>query len=189
MDSIQYLEDEQILTLLQSRDETAVKELSAKFRNYCFVIAYNVLENEHDAEECINDTWLRVWETIPPTHPKNLKFYVGSITRNLALNKYKQRQKKSAHIQCVLDEIDTFWEGVESVTDELEKEAFIEMLNKFLHALSKRDRNIFIRRYYYSDSTKAIANRYQLKEANVLVILSRTRKKLKQKLIKEGYSV
>ena len=189
MDFIQHLDDEQILILFQNRDEAAVRELSTKFRHYCFVIAYNVLENEHDAEERINDTWLRVWETIPPARPKSLKFYVGSITRNLALNKYKQQQNNGSHFQCVLDEIDMFLEGTENTTDELDKEAFIEMMNNFLHELSKRDRNIFIRRYYYSDSTQAIAKRYQLKESNVLVILSRTRKKLKQKLVKEGYSV
>ena len=189
MDFIHHLDDEQILILFQNRDEAAVKALSAKYRSYCFVIAYNVLENEHDAEECINDTWLKAWDTIPPTRPKSLKFYVGSITRNLALNKYKQIQRNSSHFQCVLDEIDMFLEGTEDVTNELDKQAFIEIMNNFLHALSKRDRSIFIRRYYYSDSTEAIAKRFQLKESNVLVILSRTRKKLKQKLVKEGYSV
>ena len=82
MDFIQHLDYEQILILFQNRDEAAIRELSTKFRRYCFVIAYNVLENEHDAEERINDTWLRVWETIPPTRPKSLKFYVGSIYRS-----------------------------------------------------------------------------------------------------------
>ena len=186
------MDDRQIIILYNQRDETAISETSKKYGNYCFAIANNILFNQQDSEECVNDTWLRTWNTIPPQNPDCLKLYVAKITRNLSLDRLKSntRDKRGGgEVQLALDEVGEFISDQTRVDSELEQEAFMQSLNRFLYSLPARDCNIFIRRYFYIQPTKQIAQLYLTSEGNVLKILSRTRKKLKKHLETEGYTI
>ncbi|MBQ7015240.1 MAG: sigma-70 family RNA polymerase sigma factor [Clostridia bacterium] len=179
--------DEKIIELFWQRDETAIGELSAKYGNYCGVVCGNILDNLQDKEECLNDTWLRAWNSIPPQSPKNLKMFLAKITRNLAIDRYK-RQKSAkrgrGETELILEEL----EECISHKYDVEREVFSKeigiAINEFLKTLSERDRNVFIRRYFYAESAEKIAKRYTLKATHVPVILTRTRMKLKNYLMK-----
>lgn len=184
------MDDLQIIELYHARNENAIRETSAKYGNYCFRIAHQILNSPEDAEECVNDTWLRTWQSIPPARPTNLKFFLAKITRNLACNRYnarKSQKRGGGEYALALEELDEIVADMNNVETELEKKALSNSLDMFLHSLPQRQCNIFIRRYFYLQSTAEIADFYGLKESNVLVILSRTRQKLKKHLEREGY--
>lgn len=186
------MNDRQIIELYGQRDENAIRETASKYGGYCFCIANNILADEADAEECVNDTWLKTWNSIPPENPNHLKLFLGKITRNLSINRYKakHREKRGGdQMALVLEEIDEFLADTADVESEIEQIEFVGLLNRFLRSLPARECNLFIRRYFYTDSTDAIAHRYGLKESHVLVILSRVRKKLREYLQKEGYMI
>lgn len=186
------MDDRQIIALYQQRDETAIKETSDKYGNYCFSIAYNILACKQDSEECINDTWLQTWNSIPPQNPFSLKAYLAKITRNLSLNRYNEKKNQrhgGGEPTAVLDEMEEFLAGTTDVESEYAQKEFLEVLNRFLFSLPLRERSIFILRYFYMESTKGIAKVHSIRESNVLMILSRTRKKLKETLEREGYTI
>lgn len=183
------MNDNQIIALYLARDEDAVGKTAEKYGGYCFAIANNILANEQDAEECVNDAYLRVWNTIPPARPNNFKTFIAKIIRNLSIDRYRTRtrdKRGGGEIVAALDEIeDTVADASEVDCEEAERE-FVRLLNGFLRSLPARDCNIFIRRYFYMENAATIARMYGLKEGNVLVILSRTRRKLREALMKEG---
>ena len=184
--------DSQIVALYLARDERAIAETQSKYGGYCTSIAQNILQNLQDAEECVNDTWLRTWNSIPPAQPTLLKTYVGKITRNLALDKYKSshREKRGCgELAIAFDEISEITASDYRADDAWREQAFVELLNQFLYSLPERQRNMFVRRYFYTDSVPDIANRFGTSQANVLKILSRTRQKLKEYLDKEWINV
>ena len=177
--------DSQIVDLYFARDERAIAETESKYGSHCKGIALNILQNMQDAEECVNDTWLRTWNSIPPAKPAVLKTYVGKITRNLAIDRYRteHREKRGCgEVAVAFDEISEITASDYLVDDELREKEFVSLLNAFLYAQPERQRNIFVRRYYYTDSVPDIAKRFGTSQANVLKILSRTRKKLKEYL-------
>ena len=183
------MDDEKIITLYNRRDEDAIRETSEKYGGYCFSIANNILA---DAEECVNDTWLKVWQSIPPQCPKSLKAFLAKIARSLALNRYreKNRQKRGGgEVVLAFEEMDEFLAGTSDIDTEADKRELEELLNGFLYSLSERDRSIFILRYFYMEGTSDIAREHSIRESNVLMILSRTRKKLRERLEKEGYTI
>lgn len=175
------MEDNQIIQLYFNRDEKAIGETSIKYGNYCNSIAINILNNWEDAEECVNDTYLCVWESIPPTRPTRLKVYLGRITRNLSFNLYKKMnadKRGNGQIALVLDELaECVSGGCEPEQEFLQKE-LICSINNFLRELSKEKRIIFVRRYWYSDSISEIADRVGKTENSVSVTLNRLRKML-----------
>ena len=184
------MDDLQIIELYRQRNENAIRETSAKYGNHCFRIAHQILNNPEDSEECVNDTWLRTWQSIPPARPANLKFFLAKITRNLACNRYnarKSQKRGGGEYALALEELDEIVADVNNVETELEKKALSKSLHTFLYSLPQRQCNIFIRRYFYLQPTAEIAEFYSLKESNVLMILSRTRHKLKKHLEREGY--
>lgn len=187
------MEDSQIIELYFQREETAIEETAAKYGGYCFDIANRILEDQADSEECVNDTWLKAWNAIPPARPTYLRLFLGKITRNLSFNRYREmhREKRGGggEAALVLEEMDEFLADTADVESEVEQAEFVRVLNRFLYSLPERECNIFIRRYFYTDRTEAIAKHYGLKESHVLVILSRTRKKLSKVLEKEGYMI
>ncbi len=186
------MDDSIIIKLYNKRDERAIEESSKKYGNYCYIIAYNILADEQDAEECLDDTWLGAWNSIPPAQPKNLRLYLSKITRNLSLEKYrnKTREKRGGgEVALALDEIGELTAVTAGVEDEVTERELGQAINRFLRSLSRRERNIFLRRYYYLDSVSDIARRFDMRQDNVLVTLSRTRKKLKEYLEGEGYTV
>ena len=180
--------DSQIVDLYFARNERAIAETTAKYGSFCLSIAQNILQNLQDSEECVNDTWLRTWNSSPPTRPSLLGPYVGKITRNLALDKYRaeHREKRGfGEMTVAFDEISEITASEYSVEDAFREQEFVELLNAFLYSLPERDRNIFVRRYFFTDDVPTIAKRFGISQNNVLKILSRTRQKLKDYLDKE----
>ena len=186
------MEDAKIIELYNERSELAVAETEHKFGKMLFSIAMNILSNREDSEETVNDTYGKAWNSIPPQKPNCLKAFLAKITRNLSLNRYKEKMRDkrgNGEVVLALDEMDEFLAGTSDVVSEYEQKEFLAMLNRFLYSLPERERSIFILRYFYMDSTKDIAIAHSIKESNVLMILSRTRKKLKETLEREGYTI
>ena len=186
------MQDSQIVALYQARDERAITETAHKYGSYCTSIAQNILQNLQDAEECVNDTWLRTWNSIPPAAPQALGSYVGRITRNLAFDRYKttHRDKRGGgQLPLALEELGEVAASEYSVEDAWREQEFVDLINTFLRSLPERHRNIFVRRYFYTDSVPDIAKRFGISQANVLKILSRARIRLKEYLDKEWNNV
>lgn len=185
------MDDRQIVELYFARDEKAIEESSQKYGIYCFTLANSILQSDRDAEECVNDTWLRTWNSIPPQKPNCLRLFLAKITRNLAFDKYRERnrQKRGGIVLLALDEISEFLPASEYVETQAEEEELMRSINRFLRSLTERDCNIFINRYFHVKSTKTIADQYDLTEGNVQKILFRIRKKLKHHLESEGYTI
>lgn len=184
--------DKEIITLFFQRDERAIEQAKEKYGTYCQKIAVQILQDHQDCEECFNETLLRVWNSIPPHEPKNLKLYIATITRNLAFSYYrvKTAQKRGgAEVNLALEELSECISSSEMLEDTVLAQDLGDVINRFLATLSLRDRNVFLRRYFFTEDTKDIAIRYKLRESNVHMILSRTRKKLKRHLQEEGYAV
>lgn len=185
------MEDEKIIALYWERNETAIKETQKKYGRYCHYIADRILGCHEDAEECVNDIYVRLWESIPPQRPEHFSAFLGKITRNLALNRYKAqtREKRGAGQICaVLDELAECIPDPSSneITDEL---VLRDALNDFLRALPTETRKVFLRRYWYLSPISEIAADYRMSESKVKMILFRTRNKLKEKLKKDGIEV
>ena len=175
--------DKDIIQLYFNRDQSALSATAKKYGKYCTSIAKNILGSNEDAEECVNDTYLSAWNSIPPTRPTILSAFLGKITRNLAFNKYKHNhvmKRGSGEIAVVLDELAECVSGLEDVEQEIDRRELIAEINSFLDTLSPKKRNIFICRYWYSDSIPSIAKRYEMTESNVSVTLNRLRSKLKE---------
>ena len=186
------MDDRNIIELFFARDERALSESQKKYGRYCESISKNILSSDEDAEEVLNDTLLSAWNSIPPEEPKSLKTYLGTLARNLSLDRYrkmKAEKRSGSEVSLCLEEAEEFLADTKSISEEYEKREFIKFLNNFLHSLPERECDIFVRRYFYCDSTADIARRFGIKEPNVLVILSRTRKSLKKALQKGGYTL
>ena len=180
------LTDEAIVDLFFSRDEAAITESDRKYGSYLWTVAHNILRNDADCEECRNDTYLRAWETIPPQRPTALNAYLGTITRNLALNRYEyiHADKRDSRVTLIYDEAAHALSG--EFTDPLDEIALKDAVNSFLASLSNEHRIIFLRRYWYMSDVASIARDYRIPEGTVKSILSRTRNKFKKYLEKEG---
>ncbi len=186
------MDDKRIIKLYFERSQKAITETAHKYGRYCHYIAFNIVGNDSDAEECVNDTYFRVWNCIPPKRPDNLQTFIGKITRNLALNKYEKMsaQKRGAgQIPLILDEL------YECIPDKNNDEKIVDdiiikrVIESFLSDLQSQPRKIFIRRYWHMCSVKEIAKEYGINENNVCVSLYRTREKLRKILEEEGISV
>lgn len=184
------MEDRQIVELYRQRNTDAIKETDSKYGAYCFSIADNILHSPEDAEECVNDTWLNAWNTIPPQKPVKLRMFLAKITRNLSFNRFNARsaQKRGGgETALVLDELAECLASESDVESAYDAKELGQCIQRFVRALPEREGNVFLRRYFFTEPVAAIAKRCGLTENNVMVILSRTRKKLKTHLIKEGF--
>ena len=186
------MEDEKIIELYWSRDREAITETDKKYGSYCMAVANNILHITQDAEECVNDTYFKMWNSIPPTRPKILSAFLGKITRNLAFNRYRMEnaeKRGGGEMPLILDEISEFVSGNDDVENAVELGELKNVLNAFLKGLSPDKRNIFLRRYWYCDSVKEIAERYAMSEAAVSMNLMRLRKRLRMFLTERGFEV
>ncbi len=182
------MNDTDLIELYWSRSEVAIAETEKRYGNYCRYIAKNILGSDEDSEECVNDAYLKVWESIPPKRPDLFSAFIGVITRNIALNRYKaqNRLKRKSNADIVFDEV----AGIIS-DDSLHKSiadgiVVKNAINKFLSLLDVDTRTVFMRRYWYMSSVKDIASDYNLPEGTVKSVLYRTRLRLKVFLEKEG---
>lgn len=184
--------DEEIVALYWSRNEEAIRQTADTLGHYCYTVAYNILGNTEDAEECVNDTYLALWNAIPPARPASLKHFVTRILRNLALNRYKEQNRDKrggGQVPLALEELSEVVSDTEDIPADYARQELLKSISVFLRGCSARDRGIFLDRYVRLESTEDLSARYRIKEAQVLLILSRTRKKLKAHLEKEGYTL
>ena len=185
------LSDEEIVALYWDRQERAIEATDVKYGKYLYTIAYNILRDGLDSEECLNDTYLGTWNAIPPNKPTILQVFLSKITRNIALGRFRKAtasKRIPPEIIVSLDELD---ECLCFEVGEDEKYLIHELsriLNEYLHTLSDRLSFVFICRYYYSDSVESIAKMIGVSGNTVLRDLVKIRKGLRIALAKEGYS-
>lgn len=182
--------DHEIIHLFLQRNEEAVTQCEARYGSYCFTVAANILKNSSDAEECVNSTWYKAWNSIPPDTPHHLRQYLSTITRNTAFDVYKKihREKRGGgNMALVLDELEECIAAPSDVEKEYEKKELGQTVNRFVKSLPQPARSVFVRRYYFADPVREIALKYGMSENSINVLLHRTRKKLRKELVKEGY--
>ena len=184
------LEDQKIVALFFERNENAIARLSEKYEKTCKKIAFNVLRNESDAEECVNDAYLAVWEAIPPKKPDSLSAFLYRIVRNIATVRYHKNtaQKRNGFYDVALDELEECLSDGDAF-ETLETSALSRLFNEFLAMQKQEDRVIFVQRYWYAESVSEIAAELGKTSHFVSVKLSRIREKLKKFLIQKGYYV
>lgn len=183
------MKDTELIDLYFDRNEQAIVNTQEKYGKYCYSIAFNILYDREDTEECINDTWLRAWNAIPPQKPGKLQLFLGAITRNLAFDRYKSKraQKRGGgNIEVALDELAECLPSEDTIEDLTIAAELEQTIHKFLKSLPARDCNVFLRRYWYVEDYQSIADRYHMNLNTVKTILFRTRGKLKAHLEQEG---
>ena len=183
------MQDIQIIALLQKRDEKALSEIRSTYGNLCFRIAEEMLHNAEDAEECVNEMLLAIWNSVPPQEPRNLEAYLVTLLRRAATDKLRsltcQRRGGSQYTET-LDELAEVIPAQDTVESEVERHALTAAIRSFLDTLPEQSREIFMERYYFIKPVRTIAEDYQMRVSAVNVALHRMRKKLKKHLEKEG---
>lgn len=186
------MDDEEIVELYWNRNERAIEETDFKYKKYLFSIAYNIVHDRLDSEECLNDTYLGVWKAIPPTKPNVLIAFLTTITRRIAIKRYhsnlKQR-KIPSEMTLSLSELEAFITGDDDVNPEFDAERLGRIISDFVRSLSERRQFIFMSRYYVSDPIDTIASDLRLSRSMVNKELAAIRSALKEKLKSEGYSI
>ena len=186
------MEDDHIISLYRARDESAIARSAEKYGAYCFAIARNILGNPEDSEECVSDTWLKVWNLIPPQMPRCLRAFLGKITRSLAFDKYREKtsaKRGGGETEKALHELSEVLFDTNDIEHIYETKLLGEAIDRFLATLPRRERDIFLCRYYFLYPIALIAEKQSLRENYTRKLLSRTKKKLKIFLEKEGFSV
>lgn len=186
------MDDSEIVALFLERDEKAIAASSEKFGKYCKAIARRILKNEEDVNDCVNDVYLKAWESIPPKKPPALAMFFGKLTRNHALNLVKRsntQKRGSGAGELVFEELEECISDKFSVESELERKELVAAINRFLDGCKETNRKAFVLRYWYCSDLRYIAEYLGISEKNASVILTRTRKKLKDHLIKEGFDI
>lgn len=183
------MEDSQIIGLFEARSPEAIEQTRNKYDALCRSLAGKLLRSEEDVEECVNDTYLALWNTIPPAKPDPLSPYLARIIRNLALKRLEHlaAEKRNADALASFDELEEILSAPGTVEDALQEQALRQAILGFLEGQRKENRILFLRRYFFFDSVKEIARNYGLSESKVKSSLMRTRNKLKAYLIQEGY--
>ncbi|MBO5701212.1 MAG: sigma-70 family RNA polymerase sigma factor [Clostridia bacterium] len=183
--------DERIIELFFARDEMAIKHTADKYENYCFTIANNILSNREDSEECVNDTYLAAWQSIPPERPKQLSAYLGKIARNFALTKHRKERafKRGGNMNEISLELLELIPDSSDLAEEYDTRRLGLIIDTFLRKIKKDDRQIFVRRYWYGDALSDICRSFGFSETKVKSSLHRTREKLAEELKKEGVAL
>jgi RNA polymerase sigma-70 factor (ECF subfamily) len=184
------MKDEKIVGLYWERSESAISESNKKYGHYCHSIAYNILQSHEDSDECVNDTWSSAWNAMPPKKPSRLQAFLGRITRNIAIDRYRYntRDKRSAPYTVMLSELEDVLPDPESMT-ETEDGRIIALLNQFVASLDPRTRVLFVRRYVRCESVEELARRFGMGENAVSSRLYRARNKLRKLLRKENVRI
>lgn len=186
------MEDSKIVDLFWERCETAIEETQKKYRRYCYSIAFDILGSNEDAEECVNDTYIRAWESIPPNRPERLSVFLGKTVRHLAFDRYRKKFAKKRGgktTALVLDELHECIPSLAYPTDIADDIVLRDALKYFLRSLPQESMKLFMRRYWYTGSIADIAKEYGISESNVKIRLHRIRSDLKKYLEKEGIIV
>jgi len=186
------MEDRNIIDLYRKRDTRAISETSKKYGNYCRGIAKRILTYKEDIAECVNDTYWNTWNAIPPQNPSNFSAFLAKIVRNLSFNRYKHihAEKRGGNtLPLVLGELAEIVSSTEDTAFLAENNHLSMQIDAFLDNLPPKKRQIFVRRYFYTDSITQIAHRYGMTVGAVTMTLSRLRAELKEYLTEEGFSL
>jgi RNA polymerase sigma-70 factor (ECF subfamily) len=184
------MQDDKIVELYFARDEQAIAATSAKYNNYCMNIAMNILHNNEDSEECVNDALLAAWNSIPPHRPEKLSVFLGKLTRNISINRHKSlhtQRRGGDDFALSLEELDECIEDPRSLGDDPEELG--RAISDYLYTQSKEMRQVFVRRYFHSESITDIAERFDMTESKVKSILHRMRLGLKTYLSEHGIHI
>ena len=183
------MKDTEIMDLYWARNERAITETQLSYGKYCYSIAYHILHDREDSDECVNDTWLRAWYAIPPKRPNRLSLFLGTITRNLSFDKWKHKnalKRGNGELEIALDELMECVPAACNTEEAVEAAELGRLMNDFLHTLPEKECNVFLRRYWYAEEYREIADRFQMNLNTVKTSLFRTRGKLKIFLEQEG---
>ena len=186
------LPDEKIIELYWNRDEKAIAETDKKYRNYLYSIAYNIVNDRLDTEECLNDTYLGTWERIPPARPNIFKVFLSKIVRDIAISRYRKNSAQKripSEMKVTLNELDECLATNPSAEEDYLTAKVIEIINAYLKTISRRKELIFVCRYYYADKISNIAKMLGVSENTVYRELVAIRQGLKEVLEKEGYDL
>ena len=186
------MDDEKIIELYWARQEKAISETRRKYGKYCYAIAYRILRNPQDAEECESDTYLDVWNTIPPTKPKAFSNFLGMITRRISLDRFRKfyAQKRGGGETVIsLSELEECVSDGKSLNKELEEKMLANAISDFLRTLPETEASVFIHRYWHFRSVAEIMKIYSFSESKVKMMLKRTRDQLRLYLESEGFFI
>ena len=185
------MEDRQIIQLYFQRNEMAISETSNKYGAFCHKIAMNILSIREDAEECVNDTYYSVWNQIPPTNPDSFRAFLGRITRNLSISRFRNLRAKKRYngIELMLSELEECVPASTYVEEQAEANQLSAYINEWLYSLSEQDAILFIRRYWYGDSVKDLARKAGVSVAQMAQVMLRLRKRLKAYLEQKGVAL
>lgn len=183
------MEDSRIVQLYFERSEQAIAETDQKYGSYCYSIAYNILTNPEDAQECVSDTYYTAWKRIPPTRPRLLSAFLGKITRHISIDRWRRSaayKRTGGQMPLALEELGDITGRGETPEETVGRKELVSAVNRFLLTLPKQERSVFLCRYWYLDGIETIAEKTGLTRGNISTMLHRTRKKLRDALEKEG---
>ncbi len=185
------MDDSKIIELYWARDEMAISESKAKYNPALMRISLNILSSHEDSEECVSDTYIKAWDTIPPHKPFSLFAYLGRITRNISINMWHRKnvQKRNSSCDVLLSELSECIPHNETTESIVETNELSHIISVWLHSLPKSDRVLFVRRYWYGDSVDKLSEELSQSRNAVSGRLFRMRKKLRTLLEKEGISI
>lgn len=184
------MDDIQIIRLFNSRDENALRETEKKYSSYLMTIAMGILNNREDGQECLNDTYYKAWSTIPPHFPKALQLYLGKITRELSIDRWRRKhaaKRQHSEFAISLSELDECVADPTLSFEELDKKELASAINGYLKECSEDARDVFIWRYFFCDSIRSICRYTGWSESKVTSMLFRTREGLKKALLQQGW--
>ncbi len=185
------MEDMAIIELFFQRAEQAIEEVQAKYGDFCRRVAMNLLQQKEDAEECVNDTWQAAWQRIPPQRPRMLGAFLGRITRNLAISRFRKNtaQMRSEGLTVLLPELEHCVPSGKSTEEAVDSILLGEYISKWLETLPADDRALFLRRYWFGESLRELSREVGTGEGHLAQKLYRLRLQLKKELEKEGVVV
>lgn len=185
------MEDEEIVELLYVHEEGSLEKVSDKYGNMLYNLSNGILYNEQDAEECVNDTYMKVWDTIPPYKPTFFKSFICKLVRQISIDKYRENKakKRGKNLNVPLLELD--YEIIDNrlVENEIEAKAVNECINEYIKGLTVENQTLFVRRYFLSESVRELSKRFNINENLITVKLFRMRKGLIKYLEMEGYEI
>ncbi len=183
------MEESKIIKLFVKRSEKGLREFKKEYNAYIYRISANILSDIEDVEECLNDVYMKLWETIPPVVPKSLIAYAGKLTRNISLDRYRlqnTKKRKNNELSVVLDELSEIVIDSYDMENVIVNKLMIRRINQYLSGLTKEKRVLFVMRYYYSYSIKEISKHFSMNESTVKMTLMRVRRQLVEVLEEEG---
>lgn len=184
------MKDSAIIGLYWNRDPEAIPATAKKYGSYCMHIALRILNSREDAEECVNDLYLNVWNSIPPHRPEKLSAYLGKLTRNLAYNRWsylRAEKRGGGELPLVLEELGECVSGKDDVENRVIHREVLAQVNGFLRSVSRRKRIVFLKRYWYAEPIAEISREMGMTEGGVAILLSRMRRELRDYLMERGF--